>query len=147
MIEGGGLGVFKPGEVGPVEMQRRNGVVDIVVADEAEAVVAAKRYLSYFQGPVTNFEAHDPRRLRSLIPENRMRVYDVREVIDQLADVDSVLELKPDFGRAAVTALVRVGGRPLGLIANLDGLKGPLGRVKHTGQGFRQDFALAFVNR
>jgi len=118
MIEGGGLGVFKPGEVGPVDMQRRNGVIDIVVADEAEAVVAAKRYLSYFQGTVADFDAHDPRRLRSLIPANRMRVYDIREVIDQLADVESVLELKPDFGRAAVTALVRIGGRPMGLIAN-----------------------------
>jgi acetyl/propionyl-CoA carboxylase alpha subunit/acetyl-CoA carboxylase carboxyltransferase component len=118
MIEGGGLGVFKPGEVGPVDMQRRNGVIDIVVADEAEAVAVAKRYLSYFQGPVADFEAHDPRQLRGLIPENRMRVYEIREVIDQLADVDSVLELKPDYGRAAVTALVRIGGRPMGLIAN-----------------------------
>jgi len=118
MIEGGGLGVFKPGEVGPVEMQRRNGVIDIVVADEAEAVAAAKRYLSYFQGPVAAFEAHDPRRLRALIPENRMRVYDIREVIERLADVNSVLELKPDYGRAAITALVRIGGHPMGLIAN-----------------------------
>ncbi|MEA1942508.1 MAG: carboxyl transferase domain-containing protein [Pseudomonadota bacterium] len=118
MIEGGGLGVYRPGEVGPVDMQRRNGVIDIVVADEAEAVATARRYLSYFQGPVDEFEAHDPRRLRALIPENRMRVYDIREVIEQLADVDSVLELKPDYGRAAVTALVRIGGRPMGLIAN-----------------------------
>jgi acetyl/propionyl-CoA carboxylase alpha subunit/acetyl-CoA carboxylase carboxyltransferase component len=118
MIEGGGLGVYRPGEVGPVDMQRRNGVIDIVVADEAEAVAAARRYLSYFQGAIAEFEAHDPRRLRALIPENRMRVYDIREVIEQLADVDSVLELKPDYGRAAVTALVRIGGRPMGLIAN-----------------------------
>ena len=118
MIEGGGLGVFRPEEVGPMEVQVPNGVVDIAVSDEAEAVAAAKKYLSYFQGRLSNWDCADQRRLRSIIPENRLRAYDVREVIKVLADTDSVLELRKDFGRGMVTALARIEGRPVGIIAN-----------------------------
>ena len=118
MIEGGGLGVFRPEEVGPMDVQVPNGVVDIAVADEAEAVAVAKRYLSYFQGPSTEWECADQRRLRHAIPENRLRVYDVRQVIDDLADTGSVLELRRAFGVGMVTALARIEGRPVGIIAN-----------------------------
>jgi acetyl-CoA carboxylase carboxyltransferase component/biotin carboxyl carrier protein len=118
MIEGGGLGVFRPEEVGPMQVQVANGVVDIPVADEAEAVRVAKQYLSYFQGPVARWDCADQRRLRAIVPENRLRVYDVRAVIDTLADAGSVLELRRHFGLGMVTALVRIEGRPLGLIAN-----------------------------
>jgi len=118
MIEGGGLGVFHPDEVGPTSVQRRNGVIDVVVADEAAAVRAAKQYLSYFQGPIKQWACADQRELRQVIPENRLRVYDVRRVIDLIADRDSVLELRRDFGTNMVTALIRVEGRPLGLLAN-----------------------------
>ena len=118
MIEGGGLGVFRPEEVGPIDVQLPGGVVDIAVADEAEAVAAAKRYLSYFQGPTADWTCEDQRRLRSIIPENRRRIYDVREVIHTLADEDSVLELRRSFGLGMVTALARVEGRPLGIVAN-----------------------------
>ena len=118
MIEGGGLGVFRPDEVGPVAAQRANGVVDIAVKDEEEAVAAAKKYLSYFQGPTTGWTCADQRRLRHLIPENRLRVYDIRSVIEALADDDSVLELRRDWGHGMITALVRIEGRPVGLIAN-----------------------------
>jgi len=118
MIEGGGLGVYRPEEVGPVDVQTSNGVVDIRVKDEAEAVVAAKKYLSYFQGCVTEYSCADQRKLRGLIPENRLRTYDVRTVIETLADTDSVLELRRGFGHGMVTALARVEGRPLGVIAN-----------------------------
>ena len=118
MIEGGGLGVFAPEDIGPLEVQVENGVVDVAVKDEAEAVAVAKRYLAYFQGPVTNFRCPDQRALRSVIPENRKRMYDVRRVIDLLADEDSVLELRRGFGLGMVTSLVRVAGRPLGVIAN-----------------------------
>jgi acetyl-CoA carboxylase carboxyltransferase component len=118
MIEGGGLGVFRPEEVGPMSVQVPNGVVDIAVADEAEAVAAAKRYLSYFQGPVEAWACADQRLLRRLIPENRLRVYDIREVVDTLADSGSVLELRRGFGAGMVTALIRIEGRPMGLIAN-----------------------------
>ncbi|HVZ10403.1 carboxyl transferase domain-containing protein [Rhodopila sp.] len=118
MIEGGGLGVFRPEEVGPVPVQSANGVIDLVARDDAHAVELAKRYLSYFQGPVADWSCADQAALRRLIPENRRRAYDVRTVIETLADVDSVLELRPGFGQCLVTALVRIEGRPIGLIAS-----------------------------
>jgi acetyl-CoA carboxylase carboxyltransferase component len=108
MIEGGGLGVFAPTEVGPMSVQKYNGVVDIAVADEAEAVAVAKKYLSYFQGRLDDWEAPDQRELRHVIPEDRKRSYDVRAAIDGLFDVGSVLELRRDFGLGMVTALARV---------------------------------------
>jgi acetyl-CoA carboxylase carboxyltransferase component len=118
MIEGGGLGVYRPEEVGPLSVQVPNGVVDVAVADEAEAVAVARRYLSYFQGPVPEWTCPDQRALRTAVPENRVRSYDVRLVINTLADDGSVLELRPSFGVGILTALVRIAGRPLGLIAN-----------------------------
>jgi acetyl/propionyl-CoA carboxylase alpha subunit len=118
MIEGGGLGVFKPDEVGPIDVQTANGVVDVAVAGEDEAVQAAKKYLSYFQGPLATWGAGDQRLLRQCVPENRLRVYDVRKVIHTLADIGSVLELRPKFGIGMITAFLRIEGRPLGLIAN-----------------------------
>jgi acetyl-CoA carboxylase carboxyltransferase component len=118
MIEGGGLGVFAPTEVGPMSVQRYNGVVDITVADEAEAVAVAKKYLSYFQGAIDTWEEPDQRLLRHVIPEDRKRSYDVRAAIEGLFDVDSVLELRRDFGLGMVTALARIEGRPVGVLAN-----------------------------
>jgi acetyl/propionyl-CoA carboxylase alpha subunit/acetyl-CoA carboxylase carboxyltransferase component len=118
MIEGGGLGVFAPGEVGPVSVQAPNGVIDVVVEDEAEGVAAAKKYLSYFQGALPQWTCADQRLLRRAIPENRLRVYDVRTVIEMLADTGSVLELRKQFGPGMVTALARVEGRAVGIIAN-----------------------------
>jgi acetyl/propionyl-CoA carboxylase alpha subunit/acetyl-CoA carboxylase carboxyltransferase component len=118
MIEGGGLGVFHPDEVGPIDVQTANGVVDVRVADEAEAVRAAKQYLSYFQGSLRDWQCADQRGLRAAIPENRLRIYDVRAVIHTLADTGSVLELRRPFGPGMVTALARIEGRPLGIVAN-----------------------------
>jgi len=118
MIEGGGLGVFRPEEVGPISIQARNGVVDVVVDDEAEAVAVAKRYLSYFQGVKSDWECPDQRLLRGIVPENRLRIYDVRRVIETLADTGSLLELRRGFGPGMVTALVRIEGRPIGIVAN-----------------------------
>jgi acetyl/propionyl-CoA carboxylase alpha subunit/acetyl-CoA carboxylase carboxyltransferase component len=118
MIEGGGLGVYHPAEVGPVSFQSPNGVIDILVEDEEEATSVAQRYLSYFQGAVTDWKAPDQRLLRRAIPENRLRVYDIRAVIDGVADEDSVLEIRRDFGVGMITAFIRIEGRPFGLIAN-----------------------------
>ncbi|MEV4238699.1 MULTISPECIES: carboxyl transferase domain-containing protein [unclassified Nocardia] len=118
MIEGGGLGVYAPEDIGPIDVQRRNGVVHIVAADEAEAVATARRYISYFQGPLGDWTAPDPRLARHVVPENRLRALDIREVIAAVADIDSVLELRRDWGVGVVTALIRVEGRPVGLIAN-----------------------------
>ncbi len=118
MIEGGGLGVFTPEEVGPMAMQVPNGVVDIAVADEIEAVDVAKRYLSYFQGPIASWSCADQTALRNVVPENRLRVYDVRHVVEMLADDDSVLEIRTGFGRSVITAFARVEGRPFGILAS-----------------------------
>jgi acetyl-CoA carboxylase carboxyltransferase component len=118
MIEGGGLGVYHPAEVGPVSFQSPNGVVDILVEDEEEATEVAKKYLSYFQGAIAEWRAPDQRLLRRAIPENRLRVYDIRTVIDTVADEGSVLELRPEFGIGIVTAFVRIEGQPFGLLAN-----------------------------
>ncbi len=122
MIEGGGLGSFKPEQIGPSSVQSGNGVIDILVKDEAAAVHAAKRYLSYFQGPidasVQPWTCADQRELRHAVPENRLRVYDVRTVMRQLVDRDSLLELRAGFGAGILTALARIEGRPVGIIAN-----------------------------
>lgn len=118
MIEGGGLGVFRPEEVGPVSVMGPNGVIDVLVADEAEAVAAAKQYLGYFQGAVADWDCPDQRLLRRVIPEDRLRIYDVRAVIETMADTGSVLELRREFGLGMVTALVRIEGRPVGIVAN-----------------------------
>ncbi len=116
MIEGGGLGAFEPDEVGPIEVQSANGVVDLRVPDEPAAVSAAKRYLSYFRGPVDPASPKDQTPLRDAIPTNRKRIYDVRTVIDGL--LDDVFEIRRGFGLGIVTALARLQGRALGVIAN-----------------------------
>ncbi len=118
MIEGGGLGRFKPEDVGPIDVQSENGVVDIAVEDEAQAVAVAKKYISYFQGATTEWEADDQSLLRDLIPENRRRTYDVRKIIKALADRDSFLELRPKFGPGIVTGFLRIKGNPMGVIAS-----------------------------
>jgi acetyl-CoA carboxylase carboxyltransferase component len=173
MIEGGGLGVYAPGEVGPIDVQHANGVVDLRVADDQAAVAAAKRYLSYFHGPVGRstgpdqrvpgqfavdqpapgqsthgwsapdqpapgqsthgwsapdqpapgqsthgWSAPDQRLLREIVPEQRKRAYEVRRVLHTLCDEDSVLELRAGFGAGMVTALARIEGKSLGIVAN-----------------------------
>jgi acetyl-CoA carboxylase carboxyltransferase component len=117
MIEGGGLGVYEPDQVGPIEVQYGNGVVDLRVADDAAAVAAAKRYLSFFDRHEPEaVPAPDPSLLRDLIPTNRKRVYDIRAVIAALCD--ETLELRRGFGPGMVTVLARIGGEPLGIVAN-----------------------------
>jgi acetyl/propionyl-CoA carboxylase alpha subunit len=118
MIEGGGLGVYRPEEVGPMSVQVANGVVDILVQDEAEAVRVARRYMSYFQGRTADWTCADQRLLRHVVPENRLRGYDMRALIRTLADDDSMLEIRAGFGLGMITALIRIEGRPMGVIAN-----------------------------
>ena len=118
MIEGGGLGVFEPTEIGPIEVQRANGVVDIVAADEAEATAIAKRCVGYFQGAIEGWQAPDQTALRDVVPLDRLRAYDIRTVIDGLFDIGSITELRRDFGLGMVTAFARLEGRPVGIVAN-----------------------------
>ena len=118
MIEGGGLGVFTPQQVGPSNVQHGNGVIDVLVDDEVAAVEAARRYLSFFQGRVRDFTAPDPLALRAVVPENRLRVYDSRAALQGIADTGSLLELRTGFGQGIHTALARIEGRPVGMLAN-----------------------------
>lgn len=118
MIEGGGLGVYRPEDIGPMSVQVTSGVVDIAVEDEAEAVHVAKQYLSYFQGRLTDWSTPDQRKLRHIVPENRLRGYDMRELIRTLADDGSMLEVRRGWGLGMITALIRIEGWPMGVIAN-----------------------------
>jgi acetyl-CoA carboxylase carboxyltransferase component len=144
MVEGGGLGVFTPEQIGPSDVQSANGVIDVLVDDEAAAVAAARRYLAYFQGTTGGWSAADPALLRDVLPEsaprptttssapqggmskvakphllmNRARSYDMRNVMRGVADTDSLLELRAGFGAGIFTALARIEGRPVGLIAS-----------------------------
>ena len=117
-IEGGGMGVFLPEEVGPTSDTVPAGTVDILVKDHDEAIAASKKCLSYFQGSIDQWECADQRLLRHIIPENRHRSFDIRELIRDLADQDSVLELRPEFGISMITAFIRIEGHPFGLTAN-----------------------------
>ena len=118
MIEGGGLGIYTPEEVGPMSFQVPNGVVDILVKDDEAAITTTKQYLSYFQGSIDRWSARDQRRLRSVVPESRDELYDMREIILTVADEGSFLEIRKDFGVGIITGFVRVEGHPAGLIAN-----------------------------
>ena len=118
MIEGGGLGVFTPDEIGPSDVLYANGALDLLVEDEAEATAAAKQILGCFQGPVTEWSCADQRALRFAVPENRVRAYEVREVIRTLADTGSWIEMRGGYGPGMITGFLRIEGRPLGVIAN-----------------------------
>jgi acetyl/propionyl-CoA carboxylase alpha subunit len=118
LIEAGGLGIVAPEAVGPMPVMTRNGVVDILVENDMAAVAAAKAYLGYFQGPRTGWSAPEASRLRRLLPSDRVRTYDMRAVIDGIADVDAVLELRAGYGVGVITCLARIEGRPLGILAS-----------------------------
>ncbi len=118
MVEGGGLGVFKPEQIGPSDAQHSSGVIDVLVADEAGAVAAAKHYLSFFQGATQGAQSPDPVALRQVVPENRLRVYDSHAALVSVVDSGSLLTLRTGFGKGIHTALGRIDGKPVGLIAN-----------------------------
>ncbi len=118
MIEGGGLGIYTPEEVGPMSFQVPNGVVDILVEDDEDAIETTKQYLSYFQGAFADWEARDQVPLRHVVPEKRSVAYNMRDIIETIADKGSILEIREKFGVGIITAFLRVEGMPLGLIAN-----------------------------
>ncbi len=117
MIEGGGLGQFPPHEIGPTPLLAKNGVIDLVAKDEADAVAKGKKYLSYFQGDKLQWQEHPQETLYNIIPDDRRYAYDIRKVIDVLADQNSVLELRKEFAKNMCTALIRIQGKPLGVMA------------------------------
>ncbi len=118
MVEGGGLGRFEPEQIGPSDVQSGNGVIDVLVEGDAEAVSVARQYLAYFQGRASDWTAADPQRLRDVLPDKRVRAYDMRRVMALVADTGALLELRAGFGHAIFTALARIEGRPVGLLAS-----------------------------
>jgi acetyl-CoA carboxylase carboxyltransferase component len=118
MIEGGGLGSWKPQDIGPVSVHRKNGVVDIVVADEAEATAMAKRVLACVQGPLSDWQSYDQTELPALMPTNRRYAFDTRKILHHLFDIGSLIEIRPDMGRAIVTGFARIEGRAVAVLAS-----------------------------
>ena len=118
MIEGGGLGSFAPTQIGPMDVQAKNGVVDLVANDEAHATVLTQQCLGYFQGGSEIWQCGDQVELRDMMPADRRYVYDVRSVITQIVDSDSFLELSQAYGCAVITGFARIEGRAVGVIAN-----------------------------
>jgi len=118
MIREGGLGDFKAEEVGPSKVQFNNGVIDILVENEKEAVEKVKTYLSYFQGNTPKWNVSDQNLLKNLIPEDRKYAYDVTKILQLIFDQNSVLELRKGFAKNMITSLARINGKPVGVIAN-----------------------------
>jgi acetyl-CoA carboxylase carboxyltransferase component len=118
MIEGGGMGVYKPTDIGPIEIQSKNGVVDIVAEDEADATRLTKQVLSYFQGTTEHWTCPDQSKLWELMPADRRYTYKVRRIIETLADTDTFIEVRPNFGTGIITGFLRIEGKPFGLICN-----------------------------
>jgi acetyl-CoA carboxylase carboxyltransferase component len=124
MIEGGGLGRFAADDIGPSPVQEANGVIDIIAEDESQAIALAKRYLGYFQGNESAWQYASQSKLADSLPRDRLRVYDMRLLIEHLIDDDSGLELRSKFAPNIITMLARIEGKPIGLIANNPGRLG-----------------------
>ena len=118
MIEGGGLGRFEATDIGPAALQWKNGVIDLLVEDEAAATAAARRLLGYFQGAAAPRDGGEQRALRDALPTDRRFGYPVRPIIDTLFDGGSFTELQRVYGRSVVTGFARLGGRPVGVLAS-----------------------------
>ena len=118
MIEHGGLGKYKPEDIGPIDVQSSNGVVDIACEDEKDATQLARKVLSFFQGKIGGWLCSDQRIMRHLVPEDRKKAYNMRDIIENLADEGSMIELRKDYGCGVYTAFIRIAGEPFGLIAN-----------------------------
>ena len=118
MIEGGGLGIFEPTDIGPVSVHQKNGVVDYVAENEEEATLIAKKLLSYFQGSIEDFSVCDQEILQSFMPEDRRYTYEVRDIINTIADEDSFLELRKKYGESIATGFIRIAGKPFALLAS-----------------------------
>ncbi len=118
VAQASGIGSYSTDDLGSTAFQKLNGNIDIVAKDDIEAIAKVKQYLSYFQGPIAGWEAPDQRRMRHIIPEDRVRAYAMRDIIETLADKDSVLEIRKDFGIGVITSFIRVEGQPMGVVAN-----------------------------
>lgn len=114
-------------EIGGADIQAERGIVDVVGDDEYETLDAIRAYLSYLPpnadaAPIIAPGPHEPgdtaADLDRLIPPSGRIAYDVLDVIEGLADRDTVFEIKPTHAPNVATVLVRIAGRPMGVIAN-----------------------------
>ena len=118
MIEGGGLGSYSPKEIGPSEVNEKNGVIDLVAKDESEATDFAKKILSYFQGDLVDWKVEDQAQLKDIMPKNRKWSYPIRNIINIISDKDTFMELKQMYGKSIVTGFIRIEGKSFGLMAS-----------------------------
>ena len=118
MIEGGGLGSFAPTQIGPVNEHVKNGGIDILAKDESDAIRFARQALAYWQGTISESEPSPQDALRQALPQNRRLAYEPRKLLSTMLDADSILELKPDFGRAVITAFARIKGKPVAIVCS-----------------------------
>jgi acetyl-CoA carboxylase carboxyltransferase component len=104
-----------------------SGVADLEVADDAECLATVRRYLSFFPSnntePVPSRPVSDPvdrrcEELYDIVPTRARRAYDMRDVLKVIVDDGDVFEMKPDWARNVVTALARIGGQPVGIVAS-----------------------------
>ncbi|MDH3679253.1 MAG: propionyl-CoA carboxylase [Acidimicrobiia bacterium] len=112
---------------GPEIHTRISGCVDNLAGSEEEALAMIKRFLSYLPSSVHEMapfvETDDPidriaPELRELVPDNPRRIHDARKLIDVVVDDGSFFEIAPNYGRARITGLARIGGYPIGLMSN-----------------------------
>lgn len=115
MIEGGGLGIVAPTDIGPSEVQTANGVIDLLVEDESAATEAARTLLALSLPAPARAPHSDP---RAVVPADRTRAYDMRDAVAALVDPDSWLELRRGFGTGMITGFARIEGRAMGVLAN-----------------------------
>jgi methylmalonyl-CoA decarboxylase subunit alpha len=103
------------------------GFADRIAESDEEAIDLVKRCLGYLPGhnteppPVTAVppgSGRDQQRIYQILPESRTQVYDMRRIVELIVDAGSVFELKARFGKAAMTALARLDGRSVGIVAN-----------------------------
>lgn len=136
-------------EIGPPSVHLANGNVDILVESEKEAAIVVMKLLSYFQGPIVDTSASlnlpDQRILRHLIPKDRKRAYDVREIIRTFSDQDSFIEVGSGYGQSLVTGFLRIDGRPLAIIAS--SVISPLGGAIDTSSALKATRFLDMLTR
>ncbi|TWH01177.1 propionyl-CoA carboxylase beta chain [Mesorhizobium sp. J18] len=112
---------------GPQIQADQAGIADLSALDDEAALAAIRRYLSYFPSnaeqapPLLDSEDPVDRREESLltiVPENIRRAYDMRKIMTAIADEGSIFEIKPTFAKSLYTGFCRMGGRPVGIVAN-----------------------------
>ena len=118
MVDAAGLGDVAPTDIGPLAEHLANGTIDVEAPDDATAVALAQQLIGYALPGPADAPAADQASLRTAVPDSRRRAYDVRPVLRTLLDTGTVVELQAAHARAVVTALGRLRGRPVAVLAS-----------------------------